>query len=519
MRFPNKRGAVVRWACLSGALVGLINGTYGAVVTSASGSADAVQAAIDVAANGDTVQIPAGSYAWATQVVNRNKAINIVGAGVDSTVIVDGFSQTGAACLLIGNTGNKLLRLSGITFVGFGSGTVNGIVGVADARCFRVDHCKFSNLEQMGLVIWGDSWGVVDHCLFQGAGGGATGVSLRGDGSLWSSSATFGTTNAAYIEDCSFVYGSSFGNGAIDAYNGARFVFRNNVVTNSYVGWHGCDSGGYRATFSQEVYNSTFYSAISVPYFIQSRGGTGLYFSNTCAKVGDTVPILLQDFRATTAKCWPVGFGFAPWGFVTGANPYDGNKDTYGYASLDQCGWTGPTTFLIDHSLQVSSPVYAWSNTCNGFKMSIAVDPICTVTPSALDLIKAGRDYFDGAAKPGYSPLSYPHPLVLGGDTTVTNPVLSLSKTAVDFGPVTVGNKIDVALVVRNVGGDTLAGVATATGPFMVLGPAAYSLQRNQSQVITIRFAPANTNAINGLATFTGGGGGIVTLVGQPGSP
>jgi hypothetical protein len=54
-------------------------------------------------------------------------------------------------------------------------------------------------------------------------------------------------------------------------------------------------------------------------------------------------------------------------------------------------------------------PIYCWGNTVNGAVGSIA---------SAYPVITAGTFYFNGVAKPGYVPLTYPHPLVSSGGTT-----------------------------------------------------------------------------------------------------
>jgi len=84
-----------------------------------------------------------------------------------------------------------------------------------------------------------------------------------------------------YIEDCTFRAGGA----ATDAYHGARFVFRNNSVIDTHVAQHGCDSGGYRSTFSYEVYENRItkekLGSWKVPRAMHFRGGTGVVFNNT----------------------------------------------------------------------------------------------------------------------------------------------------------------------------------------------------------------------------------------------
>src|SRR5439155_7994005 len=101
--------------------------------------------------------------------------------------------------------------------------------------------------------------GLVDHCTFNLISlisGYADGIvlSIGGVGNatttaIWNKANVFGDVNYVYIEDCTFTAPNGVpGDGAIDAYNGAKYIFRHNTVINTYVGHHGYDSGGYRST-------------------------------------------------------------------------------------------------------------------------------------------------------------------------------------------------------------------------------------------------------------------------------
>jgi hypothetical protein len=69
-----------------------------------------------------------------------------------------------------------------------------------------------------------------------------------------------------------------------------------------------------------------------------------------------------------------------------------------------------PNTFypLAPWPSQAIEPVYAWGNTLDGTVGTLA---------SPFPIISEGTYFFNGVAKPGYAPLTYPHPLTLVGST------------------------------------------------------------------------------------------------------
>ena len=90
---------------------------------------------------------------------------------------------------------------------------------------------------------------------------------------------------------------------------------------------------------------------------------------------------------------------------------------------------------------------------------------------------------------------------------------------SLDFGTVTVATSGDMTLTLRNSGGGTLSGTATAPAPFSVVSGGTYSLGSNQSQTVTIRFSPPVAQTYNQVVTFTGGGGATVSLRGTGAAP
>jgi len=109
-----------------------------------------------------------------------------------------------------------------------------------------------------------------------------------------------------------------------------------------------------------------------------------------------------------------------------GSNPFTAG-DTYNIyklplANIDQCGRgqgdlitgdpystpVGPyntVTGTPSWPRNALEPVYSWNNTINGATCNIG---------SAVPTIKEGRDFYNNTPMPGYTPYTYPHPLVSG---------------------------------------------------------------------------------------------------------
>jgi hypothetical protein len=421
----------------------------GATYTAADCTVANVQAAVNHATNGDTVLIPAGTATWTNGLVINNVGISLIGAGAGVTVITNAWTNASSGTSLISCQYNypHFVRISGFTICNSSAPYADvNIGGTTQTNFFRVDHMQFYNLSKAGITPNGYALGLIDHCFFSSiTNGGATGISITGEGAYsWDTRPpTWGDTNKVVIEDCSFYWFplAGNGNGAVDSYNGARWCFRHNWVTNINVGCHGTDSSGsMRSTHSYEVYNNYFENDTTSTYLILGgfRGGTGIFFSNTLvgAHVGAVVDILnyrnsgTNVYGGTNPCC-------LPWGPITGADPYDGNLDQYGWPAYDSPGSTSPTMYFTNcmapngigtngYTVQARQPVYSWSNTCNGGPVTIIVGNAYTNTglyaeiPSDTMEIQANRDYFDntvmtnyvidGVSYP-YVPLVYPHPL------------------------------------------------------------------------------------------------------------
>ncbi len=254
--------------------------------------------------------------------------------------------------------------------------------------------------------------GVIDHCFFDNQR--IIVVGWGGYGSLtnvqWAQPSPIGTGNAVFVEDCEFTY-TDFQN-VIDANYGGRYVFRNNTVDGAYVECHSVQQN-HRATRSWEIYGNRLASSPETynPWITMSlRGGTGVVFDNIVADTNwGTIGIGLDNVRTLYSK---PGGGLA-----------DGNTEpieTYrGWPARDQIGrgqdewaWTDENPYPP----QASEPAYFWNN-----KRETGEDLYIFVRDGFEIHIQQNRDYYVGVPRPGYTPYTYPHPLIQEWDESGTS--------------------------------------------------------------------------------------------------
>src|SRR4030095_9451029 len=144
------------------------------------GSVASVQALHNVAHDGDTITLPAGTFSWTAR-LNITKGVTIQGqttisgAGTanpvinDVTIIQDNTPRSGGAMqgILFANIApGKSFRFTGMTFVPGVTRAyprnLNGAFHVAyqgatPSTSNRIDHCHFNQLYQ-GKIIWVGGW-------------------------------------------------------------------------------------------------------------------------------------------------------------------------------------------------------------------------------------------------------------------------------------------------------------------------------------------------------------------------
>jgi hypothetical protein len=292
-----------------------------------------VVAAITLAKDGDTVNVPAGTATWAAS-LTITKNITIAGAGPSSTIIINGITGGSSRPPLVSISLARDLRfrMTGFTFRG-GVATAkdtNGEIRITGiSHSFRIDHCTFDGLYGTSLSVSGFLWGVVDHCLFNcltGRTSGLVEVKHRdwngkdwGHGS-WADDPYWGTEKFVFIEDNTFEF-----NGAsmmIDSFEGARFVVRHNYMHNCGLVMHGTEGQG-RGAKQVEEYNNTYVFDQAGPAG-QIRSGCIISHDNTWTNVAKGH--ILQVYRYYNDQD-------TKWGIANGQNVYDLNdpNGTVGY--------------------------------------------------------------------------------------------------------------------------------------------------------------------------------------------
>jgi hypothetical protein len=402
--------ATVVLSALFSVVFGLEQVTYAATINAASCSRTDVLNAITAAANGDRVLVPAGTCTWTSRITVSGKGITLAGAGIHRTTIVNGTNST--ALEFNFTPGEPTTYVEGFTFNANNVSSSDAMILLVGGGLnqFRIHHFSMTNLRDRGIEVFMDGLevsGLIDHGTFHmpSADTGSKALSISGTGpeesQPFSRPLALGSGKFIFIEDCTFNYGGR-NDGAMDAYAGARYVFRHNTVNNTNVEHHGADSGGFRGVHSFEIYNNAFRCTGACAsqrkhYF---RSGTGVIFNNTYS--GNYDGAELTNYRSDES--------FAPWGKCDGTSPWDQNKPGQnGYACLDQIGHVfGPDP----GGANILEPLYEWNNTHDGADVDLFVG---TAHANADRHIVQGRDFFNDTPRPGYTPYVYPHPLQVGG--------------------------------------------------------------------------------------------------------
>jgi hypothetical protein len=419
---------------LSFSLIAMFGASTSAqTINAASCSSSDVMAALNsVTTDGTTVVIPScpSGVSWtSTQSYTANNSIVIQGQGSttgsdslgnptgynDQSVFIDNASPN--QMLKITTVSGKTFRMSGITFEG-GSGSqgFNGTVSVSGlSQSVRVDHCHFSNLNDLSIEFTGWEYGVADHNLFNLLGGTANnGVrvedaawnnGINGDQS-WADGPHFGSNQAMYVENNTFDYPNGPGAGySDDADNGSHIVFRYNTMNNVYFQVHDQtqDNRGPRAfEFYKNISTYTGTAGDSAEA-MAVRDGTGLIWGNQVS--GFNGLFVMWNDRALANVSYPAsptGWGYCGTEYNSkGPSIWDGNAGpptASGYPCIDQVGrgkgdlLTGvfpnkldSVTGTIAWPNQEIEPVYEWLDTNNTGPLASSEVP---------DVIAQNRDYY-----------------------------------------------------------------------------------------------------------------------------
>lgn len=310
-----------------------------------------VAAAVEQAADGDTVEVPAGTAVWSQDLI-ITKGITLAGktttrgagtknatADDQTIIIVDGGPKS--ENLLTFNT-SKPFRLTGFT-IRPGAKEIpdqslaQSVIGLngRQGTAFRMDNMHLDGFKRR--AVWSGGWliGVIDSTIIRNKRSKRHHHSSfrfdqhqwngHGDGhGAWADYPWLGTDKFVFVEDTT-IFGSleEGGSGNVDASAGARFVIRHNYFSQATVASHGtADNSTGRGTRCAEIYDNVFDWDGRAPH--DFRTGTLIWHDNAWpTKMGPdtdyfvTLPVFRVFNRAYS------------WGFAQGTNPWDQN-DTEG---------------------------------------------------------------------------------------------------------------------------------------------------------------------------------------------
>lgn len=440
---------MIKWILLVSLLIAFCGLDAQAQVNAASCSAADVNTAISAATAGETINIPAGNCTWSgSPQVSITTSVTLSGAGA---------ATFGHTCPLTGATGTNIdlsgqsvfalskatgiIRVRNVNFLTTGSSgdfpiTIGGNwLGTQPVIFQNNSFCTDGTLLNIFDIFVAGGFIFANNTVTDtGLGGGGFSIKNPGDTQSWSMANSLGTndTNGLldhYIESNTW-YGG--GNGIDDCDDACRIVVRYNTLNMAGFNSHGEDTSpqGMREF---EIYNNSFLfpdqtclngnaSLSNINQWIWIRGASGVIFNNnfdslysscwgdknevlmsirgaedhrpqgTCAQVAYPVPHQLgQDNNGTSDYTDPIWF----WGNTSNNGPDAG--DSLKIQVGAGWGWGNPCAFNFSQFFNWGTDaVNTAVGTVSGGSAGVNVDGVL------------------GTAKPGYTPYTYPHPLISG---------------------------------------------------------------------------------------------------------
>ena len=258
-----------------------------AALTAASCALADVQAAVNSAAAGDTVNVPAGNCSW-TDRLTITKGVILHGAGIGQTVIKAETDPLLDYALINYNpaspAANEPFRLTGFTldcnFKANGVKLQNYSTTKVDR--VRIDHNRILNAKTKYtgrlMFVHGAVYGVVDNNIFENAQISSLGASETS----WNYfPRDFGARDTMYYEDNQYINRDTYH----DAGHGGRYALRYNDFTSSanlfpIFDMHGNQLGNLHATMVGEFYGNRLEFGNYGGDFLDQRGGQALVYNN-----------------------------------------------------------------------------------------------------------------------------------------------------------------------------------------------------------------------------------------------
>jgi len=410
----------------------LILGVFGtdlhaATINATSASYAAVSAAVNSAAAGDTVVVPAGSATWGST-LSITRGITLIGGGIDVTVITSSIANNFAALISYAPANPSLntpFRVSGFTLNGASKSMAIDLKNptTTNVNKIRIDHNKFTNAVQYAIRFDGELYGVVDHNQFID-----NYLCTQILGRNWYSWENFplsaGTANYPYIEDNTYTYTGAQTNLAfvVESGQGGRYVFRRNTidVQSSALGGaleifdaHGNQDpvtaayspNGSRGTLGIEIYDNNI-TLRAKHRILNLRGGDAKVFNNTVTQIGGST----SDIDLTEYDGWSYHYLSAWPGYDPVQNAFFWNNKINGANIVPGLGDSTLDPVFIQENRDWFRPAYGASTN----RPTSCADNTYYGTTDTETLY---RCHPANTWTTVYHPYQYPHALVSGAAT------------------------------------------------------------------------------------------------------
>lgn len=279
-----------------------VPGSNAATIYASSASYADVKSAYNAASEGDIVVVPPGTATW-TSMLNIRKGITLLGAGIDSTTIINGIASSTIGDYIIGYSqiipaADPTVIIAGFTF------DANNHGGCIRVHCqddtypcynFKIQHNKLKNAADnsktstgMAIRTKGNTFGLIYRNQFVD---NYRDLKVYGnDDNSWTNYpgiANVGTANYLYVEN-----NTSTGSikTCLSSGEGARWVYRYNTIdntnhsSNSLI-WEAHGDTRNRGVVAHEIYENTATSsgdAATQSYSTHNyKGGTGIIYNNS----------------------------------------------------------------------------------------------------------------------------------------------------------------------------------------------------------------------------------------------
>lgn len=434
-----------------------------------------VQTAVNNAARGATVTVPAGSCTWSST-LTLTKGLTLAGAGIGKTVITSTAEMIDVEPDATTIANEDKIKISGFTFDGSNTAAIfiyiqgaSGVTGTKPYRYLLIGDNKFQNggpssSTQVGAVIQagangnGQIRGVIYHNTFDRCN-----IILRifsnNDTREWANTAfnqlAYGTEDNLYFEDNTIMFSSSYGGdnpGWSELGQGGRIAFRYNTYDfanvngqeiwdiHGFQNWFGQPNQGQTSTMIEENYGNTFTNATTYRW-IDHRGSWGLFFDNVLTGSGgnsidiygmSTPGSCPSDINPTPTNYNPVVnnsyfFNNTKNGSNVAAAMLSSGNPTHCTVSENSNWWNYNASCTASAcSAGIGQGTAAPTGTCTtGVGYWVASTPTATTSSS---VIQNGSFYKCTSTNNWqlyYKPYTYPHPLrgsSSGGSSSVTPP-------------------------------------------------------------------------------------------------